>query len=110
MANQTIRVLFRFHGGVPVRTASDEDKAHYREQMRQILKKWKSSGVKLVGSFHGCGEGVGGFSHYVILDVNDVETVYDMNFDIFDGVGKFYQRHSFDIGGPPIVEGMWESL
>ena len=109
MANETIRVLFRFHGGVPLRTGSDEDKAQYREQIRRIFKKWKSSGVKLVGSFHACGEGVGEFAHYVILDVNDVDTVYEMNGDIFGGVGKFYQRHSFDIGLPPIVESMWES-
>ena len=49
MASQPIRVLFRGHLGVPYRTASDEEKGRYREQLKQIFAKWRSSGVKFVG-------------------------------------------------------------
>jgi hypothetical protein len=90
---------------------SDEEKAQSREKdLRQIFGEWKSSGVQLIGSWHGCGEGVGGYAHYLILDVDDVETVYRMNRDIFRGLGGTYQRHSLDIGLPPVFEGMWESV
>jgi hypothetical protein len=41
-------------------------------------------------------------------DVDDLETVHQMNGDIFD-LGGIYQKHSFDVGAPPIVEGMWAS-
>jgi hypothetical protein len=110
MADQPIRVLFRYHGGVPARQMSDEEKAQSREKIRQIFGEWKSSGVQLIGSWHGCGEGVGGYAHYLILDVDDVETVYRMNGDIYGRLGGTYQRHSFDIGLPPAVEAIWESV
>ena len=61
MADQPIRVMFRFHAGVPFRQA-----------------------------------------------VDDLENVHQMNGDIFD-LGGIYQKHSFDVGAPPIVEGMWAS-
>jgi len=93
---------------MPFRQASDEEKAQYRAQIKQAFAKWKSAGVKLVGSFHAWGEGVGGYAHYVLFDVDDLETVHQMNSDIFD-LGGIYQKHSFDIGLPTIIEGMWAS-
>jgi hypothetical protein len=108
MADQPIRVLFRFHAGVPFRQASEEAKAQYRAQLIQNFGKWKASGVKLVGSFSAYGEGVGGFAHHVILDVPEITMVREMNRDIL-GLGGIYQKHSFAIGIGGIVEGMWES-
>jgi hypothetical protein len=66
MADQPIRVMFRFHAGVPFRQASDEAQAAYRAQLKQAFAKWKSARVKLVGSFGGLGEGVGGYAHHVL--------------------------------------------
>jgi muconolactone delta-isomerase len=108
MADQPIRVMLRFHGGVPFRQASDEAKAQYQAQLKQAFARWRSAGVKMIGSFRASGEGVGGYAHYILFDVDDLGTVHQMNSDIF-GLGGIYQRHSFDVGLPPIVEGMWES-
>jgi hypothetical protein len=104
-----IRVLYRYHGGFPARQATAEENAENMEKIRQTFKKWKASGVKLVGSFHGAGEGVGGYGHYMILDIDDIETLYEMNSDVYSGLGGMYQKHSFAVGLPPIIEEMWES-
>jgi predicted amidophosphoribosyltransferase len=62
MADQPIRVLFRYHGGVPLRQASDEAKAQSRTRLKEIFAKWKASGVKLVAYFGSYGEGVDGYA------------------------------------------------
>jgi hypothetical protein len=100
--------MLRLHLGVPFRQASAEERQELMEQFKQFYAKWKASGVKLIGSYHGCGEGVGGYAHYVLFDVDDIETVYQMNRDIF-GLRGLYQRHSIDVGLPPAVEEVWES-
>ena len=110
MANQPIRVLFRYHGGVPARQASEEEMAQAYEYLRQTCKQWESSGVKLVGTFGAFGEGVGGFAHYIIFEVDDIDMVDKMSNDIYSGgIRKFYEKHSFDIGRTSRFELLWES-
>lgn len=104
MADQPIRVMFRYHGGVPARQTSEGA----RERLIQIFGEWKAAGVKLVAYFGAYGEGVDGYSHHLILDVPEISMVRKMNGDIY-GLGGIYQKHSFDIGVARLVEGMWVS-
>jgi hypothetical protein len=108
MADQPVRVLYRFHAGLPWRQASDEARAQNRAQLTQIFGKWKSSGVKLIGYFCDYGGGATGYGHHVILDVPEVSMVREMDNDIMK-LGGMYEKHSFDVGYGGLVEGMWES-
>ena len=109
MANQPIRVMFRFHGGMPVRQASDEARAQFSPKLKEIFAKWKSSGVKLVGYFGSYGNGVDGYAHHLILDVPEITMVQEMNSDIFGGLGAFYEKHHFEVGEGRAGEDLWES-
>ena len=111
MADQpTLRVLFRFHGGLPARQASEEEKQKLQEVAQQMFQKWISSGVKLIGTFS-CSSHPDGFAHHIILEVDDVKQVVEMDNDIHAGeVGKLIENFQFHIGWPsPGIEAMWQS-
>jgi hypothetical protein len=108
MADQPIRVMFRFHVGVPYRQASDEARAQYWAQIKQVFAEWKSSGVKLVGYFGSYGNGFDGYAHHMILDVPEITMVRKMNGDIF-GLGGIYEKNHFEVGAGGAGEELWES-
>ena len=111
MADQpTLRVLFRCHFGLPYRQGSEEERTKTHELARQMFEKWKSSGVKLIGTFS-CSSHVDGFAHHIILEVDDVRKVVEMDNDIFSGeVGKYMENFQFHIGWPgPGMEEIWQS-
>ena len=105
-----IRVLFRIHAGLPYRQASEEEKKRLLELWIEMFKKWKSSGVKLLGTF-GSGAHVDGFAHHMILEVEDEGKVGEMDRDIMMGeVGQFIEDFQFHIGGArKEIEDVWES-
>ena len=93
MANQPIRVLLRWHFGLPSRQASEEETAQAREAVRQTIQEWKSSGVKLVGTFGGYGNGTGEYAHYAILEVDSLDVVNEMNNALYGGnSSRFYEK------------------
>jgi hypothetical protein len=74
-----------------------------------MIQEWNSSGVKLVGTFGGYGEGVGGYGHYAILEVDDLDMVSKLNDDLFGGESRgCYERYSLDVGHPSVLETSWE--
>ena len=108
MTDQSVRVLLRLHLGAPYRLASEEERQQSSAKFSQILKKWKASGVKLLGAYSAYGEGLGGFSHHLILDVSGPQGVEELNNDIF-GSGMLFERHSIDSGHMPSpIERMWQ--
>ncbi len=104
-----IRVLFRFHLGLPFRQASDEEKQKSHESMGEMFKKWKSSGVKLIGTF-GSPAHEDGFASHMILEVEDIAQVGEMDHDIFMGdAGKFIEDFQFHIGvARTHIEDIWK--
>jgi len=104
-----IRVLFRFHFGLPFRQASDEEKQKAYQAIEELFKKWKSSGVKLIGTFGGPAH-VDGFAHHMILEVEDVSKVWEMDQGIFGGeVGKLIEEFQFHIGvARTSIEDIWK--
>ena len=111
MADQPIRVLFRYQLGLPFRQASDEEKKRASELWEEMSKKWKSSGVRLIGYFGAYGHAVDGFCHHYIFEVDDLERVREMNADVFRGKGsKYLERFSFHIGQGHGSEEWWASL
>ena len=111
MADQPIRVLFRFTRGLPFRQASDEEKQRVNELWTALCTKWKSGGVELIGYFGAYGHSVDGFCHNYIFEVDDVEQVRRMNTDVFRGEGAQYlETFSFHLGQGHGSEEWWASL
>ena len=106
MAEQPIRVMFRFNAGTSYRLASEEEKQQTRQLLKDILLKWKSSGVKLVGAFSQFGDGSEGYSHYTIFETDSVRKVGEMNGDVF-GSDMLYDHHSFEIGALGSIGRIW---
>ena len=104
----TTRVLFRFHAGLPFRQASEEDRKQCFELWDDMLEKWKTSGVKLIGSF-GSPAHVDGFANYLIFEVEDTGLVTEMDHDIQMGdAGQLIEDFQFHVGTPRTrVEEIW---
>jgi hypothetical protein len=99
MADEVIRVLFRFTVGLPARQMSGEERSKMRDLYAQLREKWDSYGVRELGVWHGYGDAVDGFGHYMILEVDDVKKVRKMALDIQGGeIGRFVERYSLHIG------------
>jgi hypothetical protein len=111
MAEEPIRVLFRFVGGLPARQATQEERSQFGESPGWWAK-WKASGVVLIGAFSTYGNAVDGFCHHVILEVDDVRVVHEMQRDVQGGeMGKYIERYDFHVGYPfRGLEEQWESL
>jgi hypothetical protein len=111
VAHQPIRVLFRFTRGLPFRQASDEEKKWVDTYWTETARRWKSRGVKLLGYFGAYGHAVDGFCHHYVFEVDDVDTVRQMNADIYRGKGGKYLEHfSFHVGQGHGSEEWWASL
>jgi hypothetical protein len=111
MAEKPFRVLYRYMYGLPTRQASAEDRAKMRPLTEQLLRKWKTSGVKLIGYFSTYGNAVDGFCHHMILELDDLEKVTQMAEDIQGGeFGKLIERFDFHVGGGAAAEEFWGSL
>ena len=111
MADQpALRVLFRFHFGLPMRQASAEEKEKARGLLRETFQKWSSSGVKLIATFGNQGA-LDGFAHLMILEVDDISKVQEIDRDITGGeVGKFIEKYTFQMGWARTrLEDIWES-
>jgi hypothetical protein len=111
MADQpSIRVLFRFSIGLPYRQASAEEKKQVLALLQQMFQAWKAAGVRLIGTFGNQGA-VDGFSHYIVLEVDDLSQVVAMDQAIMGGeVGRFVEKFSFHIGWKrDFVEEIWNS-
>lgn len=110
-ATRPLRILFRFSFGLPYRRASDEEKKKTGDLLTQMMKKWKASGVKLIGYFGAQGETLDGFSHNMILAVDDVTKALELDADITGTeFGKYIERFSLVIGwGFPPLEELWKS-
>jgi hypothetical protein len=103
-----VRVLVQTHWGTSYHAASEEGKKEMREKQQQFLTSWKEAGIELVGDFHAYGDGVGGYSHHLLFDVDDLETVTRMNSDIFQA--GIYQRHAIHVGSPVRSSDKWAGL
>ncbi len=111
MANQpSIRVLFRFSVGLPYRQASAKEKKQALALLEQAFQKWKAAGVRLIGTFGNQGA-VDGFSHYIILEVDDLSQIVEMDEEIMGGeVGRYIEKFSFHIGwSRTFVEDIWNA-
>ena len=104
-----IRVLFRFHLGLPFRQASEEERKKVGELMRETFQEWKSSGIKLIGTF-GSPAHVDGFATYMIFEVDDFSKVGKMDQGFFRGeVGKFIEDFQVHVGiARTFIEDMWK--
>lgn len=92
-------VLFRFTAGLPVRQMSSEERSQMMDLWAQYAEKWESRGVRRLDVWHGYGEGVDGFGHYLIFEVDDAKVVHEMARDIQRGeLGRFVERYSMHIG------------
>ena len=108
MADKPVRALLRFQLGTPFRLASAEEKQQTIDVFGQMLKKWKSSGVKLIGGFDSYGDGTTGYAHLAILEVDDVAVIESLNNDIFAS-DMLFEKHSIEIGDlRPMFEKFWE--
>jgi hypothetical protein len=108
-AQPAIRVLFRFHLGLPFRKASEEEKKKVGDLLGEIFQEWKSSGIKLIGTF-GSPAHVSGFASYMIFEVDDLSKVGKMDQSIFRGeVGRFIEDFQVHIGiARTAIEDMWK--
>ena len=104
-----MRVLFRFHLGLPYRQAGDSEKERLHASIAEMFKEWRSKGINLVGTFGAMGSGVGGFAHYAIFNVDDLDVVSNMNHDIFTReASKYIEDFDFAIGwSRPFIEDVW---
>ena len=112
MAGKPIRVLYRFMFGLPARQASEEARDQRVSLSQELFKKWKASGVKLIGYFATYGNAVDGFCHHMILEVDELDKVQEMAVDIQDGeIGRFIERFDFHVGSgfEAQIEEFWES-
>ena len=111
MADQSaIRVLFRLHFGSPYQQAPEEERKKAGELVRETFKKWKASGIRLIGTFSSTAH-VDGYAHYTILEVDDLSQVQEMDRDIFLAeVGKYIERFDFTVGiSRQFIEDIWKS-
>jgi hypothetical protein len=109
MADQPIRVLFRWLAGLPKRQASEEELRQVGESWVRLAEKWKSEGVRHIGYWMSDGW-VDGFAHYHILEIDDVSQVRKMAGEFSQAVGKYVEKFSFHIGTTfPDVEDFWRS-
>ena len=111
MASQpAIRVLFRMHFGLPFRQASQEEKQKVSEKLTQMFNTWKTSGIRLLGTF-GSPAHVGGFAHYLLFEVDDYEKVGEMDRGIFAGeVGRYIENFDLHIGmSRSQIEDVWKA-
>ena len=111
MADQlTTRVFFQVHMGLPYRQASDEQRSEVMDSLTGIFRKWKSSGIRLIGYFGAPGR-IEGCAHNYVFEVDDVKQVREMDGDIFNGkVRAAIEKYRFHIGWGRGVEDLWESL
>ena len=72
------RILFRFHYGLPMRQSSQDDREHIWTLMHELFTKWKSEGIKTIGTFI-CSSHPEGYSHFHILEVDDIQKMFEMN-------------------------------
>jgi hypothetical protein len=111
MTDQPIRVFFQASLGLAFRQATNEEKKKVGEAWEECAKKWKSSGVKLIGYFGAYGEALDGYGHNYIFEVDDVSKVQEMDADIHQSeFGKFVERLSLHVGRGHGTEEWWESL
>ena len=88
------RILFRWHLGLPMRQASEEEKKKIWELIGKLFDKWKSEGVKTIGTFT-CSAHPENFSHFMIFEVDNIEKMTEMDRDICMGeVGKYIETFS----------------
>jgi hypothetical protein len=85
---------------------SSEERSKMMGLWAQLREKWESRGVRWLAVWHGYGDGVDGFGHYEILEVDDAKVVHDMAGDIQRAeLGRFVERYSLHIGwGTPADE------
>lgn len=107
MASEKVRVLFRYYAGLPMRQASEGERQSLMEAWEQLCKDWTTLGVKLCASFSGLSN-PGGFCHYIIFEVDDLELMKKMNGDVLGGtVGKLAERYDFSVG-TGMFEDSWQ--
>ena len=104
-----IRVMFRLHLGLPFRQAPDAEKLKVREGLGEAFKKWKESGIKLIGTFTSSAH-VDGFAHHLLLEVDDITKVTEMDHDIFGGeLGKYVEDFQIHTGRDfQVIEDTWK--
>ncbi len=108
MSDQPIKILIRFHLGTPFRLASAEEKQQTFDAFRDLMQKWKTSDIKLVGGFGSYGNGPDDYAHLAIFEVSNYAQVKAMNSDIFSS-GLLYEKHSIEIGEPKsIFDAFWD--
>jgi hypothetical protein len=111
MAEQTpIKVLFQFTLGNPFFTASDAARQQALAEWRDVLRKWKASGVRLIGTFATYGQPAVGYANTVLLEVPHIEMLHQMNLDANGGtIGALKVGHHFTPGvRNAIVEEWWQ--
>ena len=110
MAEREMRVMFRCSFGLPIRQIADEERGTVGPLMRETFEAWRDMGVKLLGCFGSHGDGFDGFSHNLILAVDEMEQVHAMDRYITSGeLGKYIEKFGFEIGWSlPMMEEIWE--
>jgi hypothetical protein len=100
-------VLFRYQMGLPYRQASPQERDAWARAFADMLRKWKSSGVKLKASFNSSSR-VGGFCHNWIMEAGSMEFAQGLSSDLVTGpVGKLLEDFSIEVGGS-MAEKFWE--
>jgi hypothetical protein len=105
MAERPIRALFRGLGGVAWRQATEEERSAVQDSYVKLVEKWKSEGVKFLGSWEG-GQ-LDGFGHYLILEVDDVVKIRRMDEELAREFSKYVTRFSFHVGWSSAMEDPW---
>jgi hypothetical protein len=111
MAEQTpIKVLFQFTLGNPFFAASADARQQAMAEWRNVLRKWKASGVRLIGTFVTYGQPAAGYAHTVLLEIPHIEMLHEMNLDANGGtIGALKVGHHFTLGvRNAFVEEWWQ--
>lgn len=111
MAEQTpIKVLFQFTLGNPFFAAPDEARQQALAEWRDVLRKWKASGVRLIGTFATYGQPAAGYVHTVLLEIPRIEMLHEMNLDANRGtMGALKMGHHFTLGERnAFIEEWWQ--
>jgi len=100
MTEQTpIKVLFQFTLGNPFFAASADARQQAMTEWRDMVRKWKARGVRLIGTFATYGQPAAGYAHTVLLEIPHIEMLQEMNHDALVGaIGALQVGHHFAIG------------
>jgi chlorite dismutase len=111
MAEIRLEVLLQFTNGLPWRQASEEQKKKAMESWRQLYKKWKGSGIHLIGNFS-ASRALDRYSNNLLFAIKDIQQYNEMTGDLMDAdATKWIEDWRMVLGqGFPQVEELWKSL